>query len=118
MDAVNYVEITLDKPRKLRFQVVETRDACRRLGNLSFMALLARLNEADLESLSVMLWKGLGWEDKRLTLDAVDALVQKHIDGGGTLGDLLGYITEGLAVSGLIRRRGAEGNESSASSSG
>lgn len=108
---INYVELDLDRPRKLRYRIPDLRDACRRLGGLTISALLDRLGQLDLDAVLIVVWAGLRHEDKRLTPERVEELVQDQVDKGVSVAALVLQLTEALNLSGIIGRRRDEGDE-------
>lgn len=116
-----YLEVDLDKVRKLRFTVVAIRDAGRRLGANGVPAslgdLLARLGVADVDALHVLLWYGLRHEDRRLALEDIERIVQDQVDRGRSVPKLCNLVAEGLAASGIVTAPGDEGNARTPASS-
>ena len=107
------VEITLDKPRTLKYRWPDLRDLSRRLNGASLSQLFTRLGEADPDAVSMALMVGLRHQDGKLTLDKVDELIQGFFDGGGKVADLLNAITEAIQSSGVVRAVGG-GEENAA----
>lgn len=101
------VELTLDRPRHLQFTLSALRDCCRRLGGVSFLVLLQRLEQLDFEALIQALHCGLRHEDKKLDLADVERLAQTYIDREGAITGLLQAVSEAIELSGMIRRRSA-----------
>lgn len=102
---MNYVTIELDKPRRIRFDINALSDAEEALG----MGLGAVMQQqVGPRVLRALLWAGLKWEDKGLTLQRTGTLIQQYIENGGTLESLAEKLTEALVASGLVGR--AEGN--------
>ena len=99
------VEIELDRPRHIQFTLSAMRDCCRRLGGITFLVLLQRLEQLDLEAIVQSLHCGLRHEDKKLDVNDVERLVQDYMDREGAITDVLKAISEAIELSGLIRRR-------------
>ena len=95
------VEIVLDKPRKLRFDVnniAEVED--------HFRAGIITLIQAERVGFSVLrhlVWAGLKWEDRKLTPNEVGRLLHKQIvEHGATVGDLFSIVNEALVQSKVL----------------
>lgn len=103
-----YINIELDKPRRLRFDINALADAEEELGTGIGKALQMR---AGIREIRALLWAGLKWEERGLTLSRTGMILQGHLSsGGGSLEDVAGAIGEALEASGLMQE-GGEGNE-------
>ncbi len=49
-----------------------------------------------------LLWAGLRWEDRGLTLERTGSLIQQYIEAGGDLEQLGEWLTEAIMASGLF----------------
>jgi hypothetical protein len=82
------VLVTLDKPRQLRYRhaalsALEQHFGCK-------MADIGdKLDKPGIEDMVVLLWAGLLWEDKELTLESVGKLID---NGESGIGELLAAI--------------------------
>jgi hypothetical protein len=102
---MNYVNIELDRPRRIRFDVNALSDAEEALG----MGLGAVMQtQMGVRMIRALLWAGLRWEDRGLTLERTGTLIQQYIESGGTLEDLGEKLTQALVASGLFGK--PEGN--------
>ncbi len=102
---MNYVNIELDKPRRIRFDTNALCDAEEALG----VGIGAMLNQqVGFRVIRALLWAGLKWEDRGLTLERTGTLIQKYLENGGDLGALGETLTRALMVSGLFES--SEGN--------
>ena len=104
----DYADITLDKPRRLRYRWQDIRDLTRRLGGVTLQDLLAKLGAADPETISVAMLLGLRHEQPRITMEQIDELLDAYFrreEPPGRLGDILNAITEAIQASGLLRDR-------------
>ncbi len=74
MSGSEYIDLTLDKPRKLRY----TWRSIRRLNNEHGVNLLDLGEDAFInpDTISKMLWAGLVWDDPDLTVEMVDDLLE------------------------------------------
>lgn len=104
-------EIVLDRPRRIRFGIVDLRDLQRMLMGSSLVQIVRRLQELDLDAIIAALWIGLRRDDGKLKRDDIERLIQAHIDGGGTLAEIIGPLSDAfVAGAGLVRPpEGGEG---------
>jgi len=93
------IDIVLDKPRKLRFDINALSDAEEALG-MGLGALMR--SQMGVRAIRALLWAGLKWEDRGLTLEKTGDIVQKHIESGGNLEGLGESISRALLASGLF----------------
>ena len=96
-----YVEISLDKPRRLRYTI----NAMRELEKL-FGAGIGNIfdpQKVGLDHVVHLIWVGLKHGgDRRLTVDETGDLLQEHfLDKGKELREVLDYALEGLRLAGL-----------------
>ena len=103
--AQTYADIDLDRPRKLCFRIQDLRELCRRLGGISIVGLLEKLGALDLDAVHVAVMVGLRQEDRRLTAEKVDDLIQGYVDKHGSLVGLLTALNDAIERSGVVRRR-------------
>ena len=105
---MNYVEIELDgKTRKLRYDFNAIADVEEKAG-----AGITRLFGEDMVGLHVLrllIWGGLKWNDRGLTIARVGDMLQKYLESGGELPVLSEVIQKALMVSGVLKA-GEEGN--------
>ena len=106
---MDYTEIDLDRPRKLKFGIAELRDLQRRLGERGILQIAERLRSLDLETVVLGYWVGLRRDDPRLTPDGVETILQAQVSSGRLLADLVGPLSDAIAAgAGLVRAE--EGN--------
>ena len=55
-----------------------------------------------LNSIRLLLWGGLKWEDPGLTIQRTGQMIQQFIEDGNELEDLMPYIEEAIDKSGLF----------------
>ena len=102
----DYAEITLDKPRRVRYRWQDIRELCRRLGGVTLQGLLAKLGEAEPDTISTALMLGLRHDEPRITGERVDEILDAYFrTEDGRLGTVLTAINEGIQASGLLRDR-------------
>lgn len=103
MAAPRYIDIDLDKPRKLRFDVNALDDLERALGE-PLGRMIALIGQGSIRSLRLAVLFGLKHEDKNLTADRVGNLIQDWFDSGRELGDLNDLVIDAIYASGVVRR--------------
>lgn len=91
MSGSEYVELTLDKPRKLRY----TWRSIRRLHNEYGVNILDMKEESftNPDTISKILWAGLVWDDPDLTVDALDDLIELR-----QLATISGKVSEAIST--------------------
>ncbi len=97
-------EITLDKPRRLRFTFAELKSLETRLGKPvgDVVADMARLSVGTLQH---VLFAGLRATDPRLRFEDVERMLVEFVEGKrGTLNDVLYALNEALMESGYFGR--------------
>jgi hypothetical protein len=122
--ADQYVEIILDKPRRIRFTHNGMADleeeSLRRTGLAAGRVIGSRSNFA---AVRLLLWGGLRHEDQGLTVERVGVIIQKWwLEKDKPLADLYTELMKAVEVSGFFRaapapadgeaEEGAEGNAS------
>jgi hypothetical protein len=95
------VEIVLDKPRTLRFTIQALLDL-QRASKEPLGLFEVRLAQVSVEHLTWAVWAGLKHVDARLTVERVALLLDKYLENGGTLGDLMLEVNKALFHSGLF----------------
>lgn len=102
----DYAELTLDKPRHVRYRWQDVKELSRRLGGATLQGLLAKLGEADPETLSTALLLGLRHEEPKLTGERIDEILDAYFRSDeGRLATVLTAINEALQNCGLFRDR-------------
>lgn len=105
------VEITLDKPRHLRFTINALEQLEATLGDMPLRDVIGQLNRAGIRVTRQALWAGLRHEDRKLTPDRVGELMDAFFEAGGDLTDLYRAIDEAIMASGVFGSQKPEGNE-------
>jgi hypothetical protein len=72
------------------------------LGGQSFSEVLS--GEMGLATIRALVWAGLRHEDRSLTLERAGMILQKAIDGGTPLADLLAKVSEAVTSCGIFAR--------------
>ena len=103
-----FVEVELDKPRKLRFTMGNLRVLQQRLNGGSLLHIANRIEQIDLEAILQAYWVGLTWEDRKLTVDKVQDILQAKIADGARMGDLIRPLTEAIIEGAGLFRAGAD----------
>ena len=103
------VTIQLDRPRRLRFDYNALSDVEEKAG----MGIGAILSEQRIgfAMTRVLLWGGLKWEDRKLTLEKVGELLQAYFQGGGSWDDIIATIFQAVNASGLFSPVTVEADE-------
>jgi hypothetical protein len=94
------VPIELDRPRRLRFDVNALAELEMALGGQSFSEVLS--GEMGLATIRALLWAGLRHEDRGITLERAGLLMQKAIEGGTPLTDILAKVSEAVTACGIF----------------
>ncbi len=96
------ITIAFDKPRTLTYRWTDLRVMSQRLGGCSLVEIVQKLGESSPDSLHVALLVGLSHDDKRLTGQRLDDMIQSYIDKGGKLHELGPQILEAMMDDGLL----------------
>lgn len=102
--SLDYVEITLDRTRKMRFGLRDLRDLERRLGGIPFQQVLENLRRLHLETLVHTLAVGLRFDDPKLDVDKVEGLLQAYLRGSGQIKTVMDALVEAFMLSGVVGR--------------
>ena len=103
---MRYEEIYLDKARKLRFDFNAIADLEQKAG-VGIGALLSE-EKVGFNTLRLLLWSGLKWEDRKLTSEQAGDLMQDFVENGGDLTYISVLITKALEKSGMLGKQGDE----------
>ena len=111
--SLDYVEIDLDRPRKIRFAFRDLRDLEARTGGLAFQDILVRMGALHFSTVLQALYVGLRSEDKKMTPARTEELIEAHLEKGRPLSALLNAVMEAFELSGVVSRRDGqpEGDE-------
>ena len=96
---MRYVEIMMDRPRRLRFDINSLAELEEVTGTSLFT--LFSQEQMGIRFLRTFIWGGLRWEDRALTLQQVGDLIQEYLERGGSLAELAQSMTKALELSGL-----------------
>lgn len=105
-----------EKPRNFKFDLNALADFEQEVG-MGFGQLMQM--KAVFAATRALLWAGLKWEDRTLTVQHMGDLCQKYIDAGGSLPELLGAAMNAAMEQGAIAKpddakddeaEGGEGN--------
>lgn len=103
------VLIELDKARRLKYDINAFAAIEEALGT----SLGQAFRSPGLREIRALLWAGLRWEDRKLTLEGAGDIIQTYLENGGDLDKLTDAMREALEGSGLIGptdRMDTEGN--------
>ena len=103
--SLDYVEVNLDRHRKLKLGFKELRDLENRMGGIAFGDILAKLSSLSINTILQTLHVGFKGDDPRLTLSKLEDILDDYLNNGGSVGDLLSPITEALDISGVTGTR-------------
>ena len=102
-----YVDIELDKPRRLRFDLGAIRDLERAMGGKPVGEIVQELRQVGVTAIVVALWAGLKHEDASLTQNLVTKILEEYLSTK-SIRPVLRAIDEALNESGLLKRAGDE----------
>jgi len=108
--SLDFVEIELDRPRKIRFSFSDLRTLETRLGNLPFQSILEMLSQMNLNALAATLAIGLRWDDKTISPSKVDALMDEYMKKHQTVVPVLEAIVKAFEVSGITGGASEDGD--------
>jgi hypothetical protein len=97
-----YVSIVLDKERKLRLDINALAELEQASGHTLGELLSARVG---ISTLRAFLWAALRGESPDLSLKGAGILLQKYLEGDGTLEELADIFLKTVEASGLIKNR-------------
>ena len=101
---VKTVEIGLDKLRYLRFDINAFADIEQKGG--AGLEKLVGENLVGINTIRLLLWGGLKWEEPRLSLEQVGNMISQYLEGGGELQDIGNKVMEAVQHSGLVAKPG------------
>lgn len=98
------VEITLDKPRKLRYDFNAVAD----IEEKAKMGIGAIFSEERIgfSTIRILIWGGLKWQDRHLTLASVGEWIQTYLDAGGDVTELMEKVVEAMELAGILGKQG------------
>jgi len=95
------VEIEIGgKSRKLRYDFNAIADIEKAAG-LGIGAMFDE-NRTGFNSIRLLVWGGLKWQERGLTVERTGQLVGDYLKDGGSLEELMGKVTDALRQSGVI----------------
>lgn len=105
-----YVEIELDgKTRLLRFDFNTVSELEERLGK-GIIGVLTK-EQVGFNMTRALYWAGLKWKDRGLTIERTGQMLQKEVEKGKSLIDLMEPIVNALVKSGLLGKVDDEDTE-------
>jgi len=96
-----YEKITLDKDRLIRYDFNAIADIEEYFGK--GITQVFSQQQMGFRSIRALLWAGLKWQDRGLTMNRTGHMIQKHIEAGGNLDFILDKIMAGLDKSGVLK---------------
>lgn len=116
--AAAFVDIQLDKPRRLIFDMEAMELLEAGLNGLPLRDVIDRIRGMSIPTLCVAMWAGLKFDDKTLNLNLTKKLVKKALyEDGRAYTDLSELVAEALEKSGIFGNKDVEpapGNETAA----
>lgn len=113
-----FVDIQLDKPRRLLFDMEAMELLEAGLNGLPLRDVVDRLRGMSLPTLCVAMWAGLKADDKTLNLNLTKKMVKKAIyEDGRSYSELSELVAEAIDKSGILGHKDVEvdsGNETAA----
>lgn len=103
-----YVEIALDRPRRLHYDTNAICDLEEKLGKPISAALDSQ--SAGFSMVRALLWAGIKHEDKGMTIERTGRILNDYIVAGGSQQALGDRINQALKASGLFGRNGEDGD--------
>jgi hypothetical protein len=100
------IQIDFDKKRNLRFDINAIADLEEVTG--TSVQQLMDAKKIGFRIIRAMVWAGLKHEDSMLSLNDAGELVQKCIEGGGSMNVIMEKVTKSIIASGLFG--GTKGN--------
>ncbi len=97
-----YTEIILDKPRRLRFDMTAMRDLEAALGH-PLGVIWQQLQQMGVSALCLTLWAGLKHEDKALTQNLTNKIVERYVANGGKLKPIITAVSEAMESSDVFK---------------
>ena len=104
MAGMDGIEVTFDRPRRLRYSIRALRELCTSLGGITLLDLLQRLGGIDLNALNAAIRYGLLHEDPKMTPKQAEVLLEAHIAKHGNITRINDAIATLINESGLISR--------------
>ncbi len=105
-----YVEVDLDdKPRKLRYRYNDVADVEEKAG-LGIGAMFSE-DRTGFHSIRLLIWGGLKWADRGLTVHRAGDLIQTYLDRGGELNKLMEKVRQALERGGIMKFVAADSEE-------
>ena len=98
------VNIQLDKKRTLRFDFNALSDIEEQAGYRGILYLISE-RSIGFNTLRLMVWGGLRWQDEELTIKQAGEILQKYMEDEGDMQRLGDNIREALIESGLLGKK-------------
>lgn len=90
---MNVYTLDLDKPRELRFGFKAIREIRNKFGERSVESLL----NIKWDEVPILVWAGLKWEDKQLTVDRIEDLLDAAIPAKYTIVEITKTVVDAFA---------------------
>lgn len=103
------VEIQLDQPRRLFFNMRALRALDRSMGEVGIAKALELIRALNIATLERVIWAGLLHDEPTLTVSLVSKRIDTYIDNGGEAGPLFEAAYRAVNGSGVFNRSTPEG---------
>jgi hypothetical protein len=105
-----YVDISLDRPRKLRFDLAAYRALEEAMDGKPIGLIIAQLPQFGVTTIGLVLWAGLRHESPKMTRNEANRIVDTYIENGGDMMVLIRALNEAIDESKLFKNTNLEGN--------
>ncbi len=113
--AAAFVDITLDRPRRLIYDMEAMELLEAGLNGLPLRDVVDRLRGMSVPTLCIALWAGLKGDDKTITLNLTKKFVKKALyEDGRAYSELSDVVADALDKSGIFGSKDADPNETKA----
>lgn len=92
-----------DKARHLRFDLAAVRDLEASLGGQPLGVIWQQLGQMGITAMCVALYIGLKHEDRTLSQNLVNKMIERYISDGGKLKPIVTALTEAFEASGIFQ---------------
>lgn len=94
------VTINLDRPRHIKFDFNSLADT-EKVAGVGLGAIFAE-DRIGFNMTRILLWGGLKWEDRRLTVERVGEMLQDYFQGGGSWEEITAKVLEAINACGIF----------------
>lgn len=98
------VTLKMDRLRRLRYGLNAMADLEEAM-NMGFIKVFD-LDMSGFRVMRAMVWAGLHWEDRSLTLERTGDLMEQYLEDGGDWKELTSKVTEAMSQAGWLKKIG------------